>query len=126
MLPSAVSQMMKRPIIIVRNGYKALLTTALISVKQYIVFRCLLPLSAKSLVQAILQDSFLQHSRIKPKRSICEERGIRGIKLKLCRNVNISFYKNDVFIAVIHVVVVLLFSGLTSLSTMFQSYHDGV
>ena len=38
-------------------------------IKEYTIFRCLLPLSAKKkLVQAILQESILHYSRIKPPR----------------------------------------------------------
>ena len=45
---SAVSQLMKRDtFFVVRNGYRALLTIALMPIKQYTVFRCLLQLSAK-------------------------------------------------------------------------------
>ena len=49
-LSSSVSQIMKNekiPIFGVCNGYRALLTIALLPIKQYTVFRCLLQLSAK-------------------------------------------------------------------------------
>ena len=42
-----VSNNEQRPIFVVRNAYRALLTTALMPMKNYTVFRCLLPLSAK-------------------------------------------------------------------------------
>ena len=54
-----------RPIFVVCNSYRALLTTALMPVKQYIVFRCLLQFSAKHWFKTILQDSSLPYSRIK-------------------------------------------------------------
>ena len=53
-LSSAVSQIMKKYFFFfffffffVHNGYRTLLTVALMPIKQYTVFRCLLPLSAK-------------------------------------------------------------------------------
>ena len=46
------------------------------------------------------------NSRKKYSKIISSE-AIRGMKLKLCRNVNISLYKNCVFIAVAHVLSLL-------------------